>query len=346
MKTNIYIKALYILIVGILSLFILEKIGCLSFILSLINQCSFIFLSAILVIVFEPLITLIPWFNRAIRCTIVYLSLFFFIGIVLTLVLPTLVGDLGSLQEYFIDIIELSSFNTILDFIQQFDLTQGMKIALDSTVLMIGKISQFALSYIAAYFISLDLPDIMHGLKRLFKNNSTFTSFYHTSNNVVLHYFKGMGLDLLFLFVSESLVLWLFQVRHPLIYAIMVAFLNLIPYVGATIGQIVIVLVDYLNTGIFRIELFIICALIQQIEANFIQPYIFNKVLDVKPIVSLISIIIFGSLFGFAGFILAPVLAVIAQLVYRSYLYTNQTKTVGTWENMWYDFDEINDEDK
>ena len=346
MNTDKYRRLVLGLLACLLFLLILDRLTLLKPLLSLAAQCRFLLLAVILAFVFEPIIELIPWFSRPIRCTLVYFSLLILIGVFFVLVIPVLFRELSQLETAVAPMLTLPMFDSAMALLAKLDLDQGMAIAFESTVGLIRGISDFSLSYLAAYFISLDLSAILKLIKRHFPQLEHFRNFYATCSNVIFHYVKGLALDLLFLFCSTALILLFFRFPHPLIFAMILAFFNLIPYIGATVGEVLILLIDIINTQTIRPELFLILFAMQQIEANFVQPYIFNKVLDIKPIVTLIAIIVFGFLFGFAGFILAPILAVIVQLAYRSYVYTKERKKIGTWENMWYNFDEIGEEDK
>lgn len=346
MKQEKLLKLILVLSIIFLSLLIFNQVGLLAPLLQLIQSCSFLVLALILAFIFEPIVELIPRFSRPVRCTLVYFSLLLIIIVFLFLVIPVLVAEFSQIENALRDFLKQPFFSGLLKQVQQMDLNQGIMVAMESTVGIIKDISDFSLSYIAAYFISLDLVPLLHFVKRHIHPVEQFEYFYRTCSNVVFHYIKGLSLDLLFIMLSQSLVFWIFGVRHPFIFAMLMAFLNLIPYIGATIGQLIVLIVDMINTGQVRLELFVISFLVQQLEANFVQPYIFKKVLSIKPIVTLVSIIVFGFLFGFAGFILAPVLAVLLQLAYRSYRFANERKTVGTWENMWYNFEEILEEDK
>lgn len=346
MKTEKLINLSLFLVVCFLSLLILNQLTLLVPLLKLFQSCSFLFLSLLLVFVFEPIIELIPVFSRAVRCTLVYFSLLILIALGFVLIIPVLVSELTQIETLLQTFLNQPMLQQAVSQLGKMNLNQGMAVAFESTVGVIKRFSDFSLSYVAAYFISLDLSSILKLLKRHLPFLEHFRNFYATCSNVVFHYIKGLSLDLLFLFLSEVLLLICFRFKHPFIFALLIAFLNLIPYLGAMAGQLIILLVDTINTGTVRFELFALAFMLQQVEANFIQPYIFNKVLDIKPIVTLISIIVFGFLFGFVGFVLAPILAVMLQLAYRSYRFTNQRNRVGTWENMWYNFEEIDEEDK
>jgi hypothetical protein len=60
-------------------------------------------------------------------------------------------------------------------------------------------------------------------------------------------------------------------------------------------------------------------ALIQLLENNLLAPRVMHKTVGVNPIVTLLAIVAFGALFGFAGLLLAiPIAAIIQIIVDRS----------------------------
>ncbi len=342
-KLNQQLKFISLLVVAILVCVLLSYLNIFNYLIGIVELIYFIPLSLILVFLFEPIIEIIPFKSRVLCCSIVYFSILIVILSLVILFIPTLINESIEIlnssffqnNQFIQDIIEIGDESNV-----------GMQVAVESTLGVISSFEQVALSYIGAYFISLDLHSIVQVTKKHFPVVLRFKNFYLTCNNVMYFYIKSLSIDLTVLFIGVFSFLWLMDFEHPLEFAVLLSFFNLIPYVGATIGQLLIVAVDAVSYDELRIMLLIGLFAIQQIEANFLQPYIFKKILNVKPIITLLSFLIFGYLFGIAGYVLAPVLAVVTQLAYHSYMYTNQIKTVGTWEKMWYNFEEINDEDK
>ncbi len=80
---------------------------------------------------------------------------------------------------------------------------------------------------------------------------------------------------------------------------------------------------------------------IQQIESNIIQPLIFNRTMNVRPLLTFVFIFISDAFFGVIGVILSPIFAAVAQIVFRSYLHSKTSDKVGEWEDIWRDFDEV-----
>jgi predicted PurR-regulated permease PerM len=95
-------------------------------------------------------------------------------------------------------------------------------------------------------------------------------------------------------------------------------FCNLIPYFGALIGGAVVVLITLVSTGdILTTIIALVCLLVvQQVDANVIQPRIVADTVGLKPLYVLLAIMIGGGIFGFIGILVAvPVMAIIRMLI-------------------------------
>ena len=95
------------------------------------------------------------------------------------------------------------------------------------------------------------------------------------------------------------------RVPSPVVLALFVAFADLIPLVGATIGAAVGVLAAYLyspTAGIVSLVFFIVY---QQVENGLIYPWIMARKVNVNPLVVLLSVLAGAELFGILGALLA-----------------------------------------
>jgi predicted PurR-regulated permease PerM len=100
--------------------------------------------------------------------------------------------------------------------------------------------------------------------------------------------------------------------------AIMFAFFDLVPLVGATIGGIlvgiVVALVDF-PTGLIIWAVALI--LYQQVENNIFQPLIYRETVELHPLVVIVAILIGASLLGVLGALIAIPVAATVQSVAR-----------------------------
>jgi len=84
-----------------------------------------------------------------------------------------------------------------------------------------------------------------------------------------------------------------------------VAFADLIPLVGATLGAIPTVLVAFLSSPARGIATIIFYVVYQQVENHVLQPTIMSRTVDLNPLAVLVSVLVGVELFGFLGALLA-----------------------------------------
>ncbi len=99
--------------------------------------------------------------------------------------------------------------------------------------------------------------------------------------------------------------------------ALWVAFADLIPLVGATLGAIPTVLVGFLHSTPAGIATIVFFVLYQQFENHVLQVTIMSKTVDLNPLVVLISVLIAAELSGIVGALLAIPVAGVIQVVGR-----------------------------
>jgi predicted PurR-regulated permease PerM len=100
--------------------------------------------------------------------------------------------------------------------------------------------------------------------------------------------------------------------------AVLMAFLDLIPLIGATIGGISIGIVTLFNDfPTSTIVWTLVFILYQQIENNVIQPIVYRRTVDVHPLVVIVSILVGAALLGVLGALVAIPVAATLQILLR-----------------------------
>lgn len=106
-------------------------------------------------------------------------------------------------------------------------------------------------------------------------------------------------------------------VPYPEVLALWVAFADLIPLVGATLGALPCIAVAFLQSvpvGIATIVFFIVY---QQFENNVLQVTVMSKTVKINPLGVLVSVLIGVEIFGLLGALLAIPVAGVIQVVVR-----------------------------
>lgn len=118
--------------------------------------------------------------------------------------------------------------------------------------------------------------------------------------------------------LSTYLVLTILGVPFAVPLAVLMAFLDLIPLVGATLGGITIALVTlFHNFPTATIAWVIFFIIYQQVENNVLQPIVYRRTVNVAPLAVIVAILIGGSLLGILGALVAIPIAATVQIVIR-----------------------------
>ena len=101
-----------------------------------------------------------------------------------------------------------------------------------------------------------------------------------------------------------------------LVMALIVAFTNIIPYIGPILGGAPAVIVAFFDSPTKALLVVIVILIAQQIEGNVLSPLILGKSLDTHPATIIIILLAAGNLAGVLGMILAiPTYAVLKTIV-------------------------------
>lgn len=152
-------------------------------------------------------------------------------------------------------------------------------------------------------FIPVDYRD--EGLKILRETGETLSA-----------YIQGQVIVALSVGTLAFIGYLIIDLRYALIMALIVAFTNIIPYVGPIIGGAPAVLVAFLDSPTKALLVVVVILIAQQIEGNLLSPMILGKTLDTHPATIIIILLAAGNLAGVLGMVLAvPTYAVTKTII-------------------------------
>jgi predicted PurR-regulated permease PerM len=108
--------------------------------------------------------------------------------------------------------------------------------------------------------------------------------------------------------------------------ALLVAVLDLVPLVGATLGGALLVIVGLFVEPWKAVVLLVFVLVYQQVESNFLQPIVYSKAVQLNGLVILIALLVGGQLLGIPGALLAIPVAEIIRIVVTELLAYRRTK--------------------
>jgi len=121
--------------------------------------------------------------------------------------------------------------------------------------------------------------------------------------------------------IVAFIVLTILGVPAPLALAVIIAILDLIPLVGATIGAFLVALVTLFNDFPTDTIIWVVFAIAyQQFENYVVQPRIQSRAVQLDPFVIVIAAIFGGTLLGIVGALLAIPVAAAGQIGVREFM--------------------------
>ena len=190
----------------------------------------------------------------------------------------------------------------------------------DITVGVFGALVKLVTVLTMTFFLLLDGGRILGFLLRIrgpteeARLRAVFEDIYRSTAG----YVAGNLIISLIAGVTTYITLSILNVPFAAPLAVLMAFLDLIPLVGATIGGIVIGVVTAFNDFPTATIVWVIVLLIyQQAENNLLQPLIYRRTVDVSPLLVIVSILIGSTLLGVLGALVAIPVAAAAQIVIR-----------------------------
>src|SRR5215216_1321881 len=125
--------------------------------------------------------------------------------------------------------------------------------------------------------------------------------------------------------VTTFVVLLLLGMPYAAPLALLVAVLDLIPLVGATLGGALLVVVGLFVEPWKAVVLLIFVLVYQQVESNFLQPLVYSQAVQLNGLVILIALLVVGQLLGIPGALLAIPVAEIIRIVITEILAYRRT---------------------
>ncbi|AXY68526.1 AI-2E family transporter [Thermosynechococcus sichuanensis E542] len=162
----------------------------------------------------------------------------------------------------------------------------------------------------------LDPQPYRRGFIRLFPAfyRSRIDTILTESEQALLAWLAGTGLNMLVIGVVSGIVLALLGVRLVLANAFLAGLLEAIPNIGPALSVIPPMIIAFIDNPWRAVAVLIAYIVIQQLEQYLLVPVVMAKQVELLPAVTLVSQIVFAIFFGFLGLLLALPLVIVGQI--------------------------------
>ena len=280
--------------------------------------------------------------RRGLSIAIAYLSLILIPIAIGALLIPSLVGQIESLAknvpEYAGDVTQFVNDNqTLTDLNDKYNFTSEIQKAADDLPSRIGDaanlLQDIGVGVVNSIFAAITI--LILSIFMVAGGPRWRAAFVRSQSadkaprieralnriaDAVANYVGGAMLQATIAGVSAFIVLKILGAPFAGPLALVVAFFDLIPVVGATIAAVGIAIVMLFVNFPFGVVVWVIWAIAyQQIENYVIQPRIQGKAVQVEAFVILVAVLFGSTLFGVMGAILAIPTAASLQIAWREY---------------------------
>jgi predicted PurR-regulated permease PerM len=138
---------------------------------------------------------------------------------------------------------------------------------------------------------------------------------------IIKSYLIGLMIQIAYITILLGGILMIIGIKHALLIGVIFAILNLIPYVGALIGNLIGVLLTLTSSQeIWPIFTVLgVIAFVQFLDNNILMPRIVGSKVKINALAAILGVFVAGSMVGVAGMFLAlPIIAVLKIIFDRS----------------------------
>ncbi len=188
-------------------------------------------------------------------------------------------------------------------------------------------VANIAVSLFVSIYMLLDKESICAAIGRIaslfFKEKTikSIANYLHRADAIIYRYFTTQFADCVIVSVLATIALAILGTPSPMLLGFVFGMFNIIPYFGPIIGGVGVVLVILFSRGFgLALTATIILLVLQQLDANVINPRILGESLEIGPFWVIVAITMGGGLFGFAGMLLGVPTLVVVRMIYRDVL--------------------------
>lgn len=176
---------------------------------------------------------------------------------------------------------------------------------------------------VVSIYILLERSDIKSFGKNLLKaicskeGYEKFAKYYNDTNSIFYRFISAQIIDAIIVGIITTIAMTIMKVKYAALLGFVIGVMNVIPYFGAIIGVGIAIIITIFTGGLIQaLWLAIVLIILQQVDANIINPKILGNSLQISRILIIFSITFFGAYFGVLGMFLGvPIIALIKVFV-------------------------------
>lgn len=180
---------------------------------------------------------------------------------------------------------------------------------------------------VISIYVLRDREKILNALKKatssMFKEETyeTISNYFEKTNKIFFNFISGQLIDALIVGIVITIAMLIMKIEYATLLGFLIGLFNLIPFFGAIVAVAISAFITICTGGIAQaIWMTIVVVILQQIDANIINPKIIGDKLEMSPILVIFSVTFAGAYFGVLGMFLAVPIVAMLKLIINDYL--------------------------
>ena len=175
---------------------------------------------------------------------------------------------------------------------------------------------------ILVYFFLFDRKNIIEGFIKIIPGKrEMLTNIWAEMDIQLSNYVRGKTIEIFIVGIAAAIIFASLGLKYSALLSVLVGLSVIIPYVGAFLVTIPIVVVGLLQFGLGT-EFYLLIGLyllLQALDGNLLVPIIFSDTVKLHPVVIILAVFIFGSMFGFWGVFFSIPIATFIKAVWNAW---------------------------
>ena len=188
-------------------------------------------------------------------------------------------------------------------------------------------------SIIVSVYILLQRSEIVGFLRKfaraIFKKDTyeAVDKYFTKGNEVFFTFVSSQLLDAVVVGILTTIAMLILKVKYAPLIGFTIGLFNMIPYIGAIVAVGIGIFITFITGGLGKaLAMAIVVIILQQIDANIINPKIIGSSLEISPLLVIFSITVGGAYFGILGMFLAVPIAVVIKTILLDWIDSKNEK--------------------
>lgn len=240
--------------------------------------------------------------------------------------LPLIIQKIKILTYKYPSIFSAEQINFLFSNITAYVQSIG-KTIINASIISISIITKWILYIfiipILVFFLLKDNEKILLWFNKIMPEKISFWKKIWTEiSKQIENYIRGKLIEIIIIALTNYILFKIYNISYADLLAILVGLSVVIPYIGALIVSVPVILISIVQFGISNdlIYLITIYTLIQLLDGNILVPLLFSEAVNLHPISIIISIIVFGSTLNIYGVFFAIPLAIVIKAIINIHL--------------------------